>query len=1165
MSHARFVHLRVHSAYSLSEGAIKIDELVALCEKHNMPAVALTDTGNLFGALEFSLAAAKAGLQPIIGCQLAVAEPDGSSKANGQGNGHRQNGRPTTPDQLVLLVQNEIGYRNLLHLVSRSFLESPDGTEPSVTLAELKGKSDGLIALTAGVAGRVGRLLAMNKRQVAEDALLELAEIFPGRLYVELARHGLETQSDIEEPLIELAYRHDLPLVATNEAFFAEEGLYEAHDALLCIAAGTYVATAERRRLTPEHRFKSAEEMCALFADLPEAIDNTLTIARRCSFYPEVVKPILPDYPTAEGRNVLEELCAQASAGLTRRLEKEVVPAGASTEEEERLAKPYWERLDYELGVIADMGFPGYFLIVADFIQWAKQQGIPVGPGRGSGAGSLVAWSLTITGLDPLRWGLTFERFLNPERISMPDFDIDFCMDRRDEVIRYVQEKYGYDRVAQIITFGKLQARAALRDVGRVLQMPYGQVDRICKLVPNNPAKPVTLRQAIDGEPALQEMRDNDETVARLMDIALKLEGLYRHASTHAAGVVIADRPLEDLIPLYRDPRSDMPVTQFNMKFVELAGLVKFDFLGLKTLTILATAAGLLADRGEQVDLEQIPLDDEKTFDMLSRADSVGVFQMEGSGMRDVLRRLKPDQFRDLIAVVALYRPGPMDNIPSYISRKHGEEPISYPHPSLESILRESYGVMVYQDQVLHIARKLAGYTLGAADILRKAMGKKIQSEMDAQRKIFVDGAAERDVDRGRASDIFDLIAKFAGYGFNKAHAAAYAMVAYQTAYLKANYPVEFLAASMTCDLGNTEKLSSFVQESQALGIPVLPPDINRSRARFSVDRSDASGQGAIAYALAAIKNVGEAAMGALVTERDKGGRYAGLGDFLNRIDPRLINKRLIEALAAAGALDSLNPNRRQTMQSAELLIRHATFAAKERESTQSSLFGDGFDSQSQSIELPNIEDWPSMERLNHEHEAIGFYLSAHPLDAYQEELSRHKIVSYAALCEARANGGGSQRLAGVVLGKQERSTREGNKFAFVQLSDTSGIYEVILFSEVLSASRDLLASGQPLLLTVESRQDGEGVRLSAQRIEPLEPTLNRSSMELTIFLQDPTPLQHLRELLKSQAKGQGKVRLVLRLDRGQEAEVALPGGYELSLPVRQAIKAISGVVMQAH
>ena len=813
------------------------------------------------------------------------------------------------------------------------------------------------------------------------------------------------------------------------------------------------------------------------------------------------------------------------------------------------------------------MGFPGYFLIVADFIQWAKSQGIPVGPGRGSGAGSLVAWSLTITDLDPLRFGLFFERFLNPERVSMPDFDIDFCQDRREEVIRYVQRKYGRDRVAQIITFGKLQARAVLRDVGRVLEMPYGQVDKLCKLVPNNPANPVTLKQALDGDEQLRAARDSDETVGRLMEIALRLEGLYRHASTHAAGVVIGDRPLDKLVALYRDPRSDMPATQFNMKFVEDAGLVKFDFLGLKTLTVVDRALQLVNQRGNQaIDVLTVPLDDPRTFEMLSRGEAVGVFQFEGAGGRDLLKKLKPTRFEDIIAANALNRPGPMDSIPEYIACKQGLQQPDYMHPAIKSILEETYGVMTYQEQVMQIAQVLAGYTLGGADLLRRAMGKKIKAEMDSQRKNFQDGAIERGVPPEVAELIFDKMAKFSGYGFNKGHAAPYALIAYQTAYLKANYPVEFLAASMTLDLGNTDKLNVFRQEMQRMNIKLLPVDINRSGVEFTVE-----GQGeeaAVRYALAAVKGVGAQAMATLVAEREKNGPYKDLFDLAERLDTKQFNKRQFENLAKAGAFDSLNPNRARTFAAAELIMRHAAVAAEQRESAQIGLFGAGSVALAKPP-LPATPEWPAIDRLQNEFEAIGFYLSSHPLDPYETALKRIGVVSSSQLVAQLARGAaGRVRLAGIVVSRKERTSAKGNRFSFVQMTDMSGLYEVMLFSEILGTARPLLDSGQPLLITADARLENEDmVRLTGQTVELLDEAAASSSAGIRIFIETPQALEPLKQILAregnvltdSRRRG-GRMRLVLPADK-REVEIALPGLYEIGAQLRSAVKAIPGVV----
>ena len=1152
MTHADFVHLRVHSAYSLSEGALKIPEIAALCKAKRMPAVAITDTNNLFGALEFSQTCAGAGVQPIVGCQLAVAfdapEPN----------------RPRRDDfdRLVFLAQDETGYRNLLSLTSQAFLAVEAGAAPHVPGEAVSAHAAGLIALTGGVEGPLGRHLAAGQGAAAEAVCHRLKTVFGDRLYIEIARQGAHEESAIEPMLLALANAMDLPLVATNEAFFAEEGMFAAHDALLCIAGGTSVNEPDRRRLTPEYRFKTAQEMRAQFADLPEALDNTLAIAERCAVMAETRAPILPRFASEAGRSEGDELRHRATGGLERRLDAHVLKAGAPEAERKAAARPYRERLETELGIIEKMGYPGYFLIVADFIQWARAQGIPVGPGRGSGAGSVVAWALTITDLDPLRWGLLFERFLNPERVSMPDFDIDFCQERRDEVIRYVQRKYGADRVAQIITFGKLQARAVLRDVGRVLEMPYGQVDRLCKLVPNNPANPVTLQEAIEIEPQLQEQRRQDENVARLIDIALQLEGLYRHASTHAAGVVIGDRPLEELIPLYRDPRSDMPVSQFNMKDVEKAGLIKFDFLGLKTLSVLQTAVDLLKSRGIEVDLERLPLDDAATYAMISRADTTGVFQLESSGMRDVLRRLKPDRFEDIIAVVALYRPGPMENIPSYINRKHGIEEVKYEHPRLEPVLKETFGIPIYQEQVQQMARDLAGYTLGSADLLRRAMGKKIKAEMDAQGETFIAGCAEHNgIEARHARQIFDTMAAFAGYGFNKSHAAAYALVAYQTAWFKANHPVEFYAASMSFDMGNADRIANFRRELEREGIALLPPDVNRSGAAFTVE------DGAVRYALAALKNVGAAAMESLVRERGANGRFGDVGDLADRLGTGVVNKRQMEFLIKAGALDSLDANRRRLFEGVDAIVRLAAVAADDRSSNQVSLFGDDPAAAGAALRLPDVPDWPLTDRLRHEFEAVGVYLSAHPLDSYAKSLEKLTVLPYAVLIErVRAGAPPSvAKLAGTVIGRKERRNAKGNKFAFVQLSDASGLYEVTVFSEVLAASRGLLDdatdSNAPVLVEADVRvEDGDSVRLLVRSFSTLDSAAAHSTRGFRIFLSGEEAIGPLHGLLVREQGGHGTVDLLVPWG-GREAEVRLRTTIPTAPAIHQAIKSIPGIV----
>lgn len=1126
----QFIHLHTHSAYSLAEGAIRVKELIKLCCKHNMPAVAVTDSRNLFGALEFALEAANNGVQPIIGCQVNLGRE-----------GH----------QLVLLVQSEEGYRNLSKLVSDAFLNSDPTEIAHMEWDALAADADGLICLTGGVKGPVAQYLLHNQSKQAEEALKRLKKIFGNRLYVELQRHGWADEDRCEEALIDLAYKHDVPLVATNDCYFPNRTMYEAHDALLCIAEGRYVTEDDRRKVTPEHYFKSPAEMAKLFEDLPEAIDNTVVIARRCSFLLNTIDPILPPFDTEGGRSEVEELRDQAAKGLEWRLENFVYKPDES--EKDAVAKPYRDRLAYELGIIEQMGFPGYFLIVSDFIKWAKAHNIPVGPGRGSGAGSVVAWALKITDLDPLEFNLLFERFLNPERVSMPDFDVDFCQDRRDEVIRYVQEKYGYNKVAQIITFGKLQARAVVRDVGRVLQMPYGHVDRIAKMIPNNPAKPVTLAEALEADADLRAERNRDETADKLITIALQLEGLYRHASTHAAGVVIGDRVLHELVPLYRDPRSDMPVTQFNMKYVEQAGLVKFDFLGLKTMTVIQKAVDLIRQtQGKDIDILQVPLDDAKTYSLLAEGKTVGVFQLESAGMRATLTGLKPDRFEDIIALVALYRPGPMDNIPRYIEIKEGKAEPDYMHPILKPYLEETYGIMIYQEQVMQAAQALSGYTLGGADLLRRAMGKKIQSEMDAQREMFVKGAAEHNqVPTDQASAIFDQINKFAGYGFNKSHAAAYALIAYWTGWLKANYPVEFMAASMTLDMQNTDKLAVFKQEIDRMGLTLLPPDINRSDADFKVE------DGAIRYALAALKGVGEQAMIRMVNERLENGPFETLQEMVERLESGTLNKKQFEGLVAAGAFDSLNPNRAQCHAATEILLRHAQAKAEEKSSGQSSLFGgDDGSAALAGPELPDVRRWDMLEQLKYEFDAVGFYLSAHPLDAKAEQLERLNVVSSIRIEEMLAtNTAISVDMAGVLLKKQIKvSPKSGNKYAFLSISDAGGVYEVMVFSEVLARARDILNPGESLLLKVTAEQKGDQIRYNVHDIQPLEETLAGKVREIHITLAENAVIPQLKTILDEEGAGPARIMLVVNIRPGLKAQVELPGRWKFSADCRSAL-----------
>jgi len=1183
----KYIHLKVHSAYSLLEGALPIARIAKLAEAAGMPAVGLTDTNNLFGALEFSEKLAGAGIQPIVGCALNTDFRDGAVQQAGalRPGGNEPAARPA--GAIALFAASEAGYANLIKLSSRAFLD-PDPTEPPhIKVDALEEHGGGLLALTGGPHGPIDSALRDGQAELARERLTKLLRTFGDRLYIELQRHGVASEAEVEPRLIALAYELGIPLVATNEVYFASPDDYEAHDALLCIAEGRTVAEDNRRRVTRAHYFKTAEEMTETFADLPEALESTIEIAKRCAFRPKGRAPILPRFVETRAGASVEELLAaetdelkrQAEEGLRSRLAAHF-PAPGFTEQD------YWRRLAFEVEIIAKMKFPGYFLIVADFIKWAKSHAIPVGPGRGSGAGSVVAWALTITDLDPLRFGLLFERFLNPERVSMPDFDIDFCQDRRDEVIRYVSAKYGADRVAQIITHGKLQARAVLRDVGRVLEMPYGQVDRLCKLIPNNPANPVTLAEAIEGEPKLQEERDSEPVVARLLEIAQKLEGLYRHASTHAAGMVIADRPLDELVPLYRDPKSSTPVTQFNWKMVEAAGLVKFDFLGLKTLTVLTKAVELVRrGRGIDIDLLALPLDDKASFELLAKADTAGVFQLESTGMRESLKRLKPDRFEDIIAMVALYRPGPMDNIPTYINRKHGEEPVDCLHPMLEGILRETYGVIIYQEQVMQIAQVMAGYSLGDADLLRRAMGKKDKNEMAKQQSRFVEGALKNGVRKDDAVYIFELVDKFAGYGFNKSHAAAYALVSYHTAYMKANFREEFLAASMTLDAGNTDKLAMFAAEAKKSGIRVLPPCVNASEveflaeppARFSLTHKgggtrsgEGEEKGAIRYSLAALKNIGASAVETIVAARAAKGPFRSLSDFSARLNTKAVNKRALETLAAAGAFDVFEANRALVHANVEQMMAEAGSRAADEETGQGSLLGAMAPPQKDVpgaivLKFKPAESWTPIEKLQKEFEAVGFFLSGHPLDQYEKALAKNNAMRFVDFEAASLRGVSSGVLAGIVIAARERRSQKGNKFAFALFSDTSGQFEAVIFSDTLAKSRHLLEAGTAVLLNVEGERDGDAVKLRVQEVRSLEevaaqiPRTVQVVLDGDVVARNPASIEQLKKLL---TPGRAELKLEMRL-RGYERPVPISpkGKFDLSAKIMGRVSTLPGVL----
>ncbi|WP_066711051.1 DNA polymerase III subunit alpha [Celeribacter ethanolicus] len=1168
MSTASFIHLRVHTEYSLLEGAMRLKKLSGMVTEMGMPAVAVTDTNNLFCALEFSEYAKGAGVQPILGCQVSVGyhEPEP---------GERQK----APAPVVLLAQNETGYEHLMKLNSCLYVDKHDGI-PQVTMAELEQYSAGLICLTGGSDGPVGRMIRDNHEPQARALLERFKAIYPNRLYVELQRHpgeeGSHTEAErlTERPFVEWAYDLGLPLVATNDVYFPKEEMYEAHDALICIAEGAYVDQVEpRRRLTPQHYFKTPAEMAALFADLPEAIENTVEIAKRCAFKAYKRAPILPKFADDE----VEELRKQAWEGLDKRLAV-IKPAGTREE--------YEERLKFELGIIEQMGFPGYFLIVADFIKWSKDNGIPVGPGRGSGAGSLVAYVLTITDLDPLRYSLLFERFLNPERVSMPDFDIDFCMDRREETIRYVQEKYGRDKVGQIITFGALLSKAAVRDIGRVLQMPYGQVDRLSKLIPVEGVKPVSIKQALEDEPKLREEARNEEVVDRLLTYGQQVEGLLRNASTHAAGVVIGDRPLDNLVPLYQDPRSDMPATQFNMKWVEQAGLVKFDFLGLKTLTVIQSAMDLIFKSGRPLhvaadgtqlyeppeggvnEINLIPLDDEKTYKLYSDAKTVAVFQVESSGMMQALRQMKPTCIEDIVALVALYRPGPMENIPTYCDVKHGRKELQSVHPTIDHILAETQGIIVYQEQVMQIAQVMAGYSLGGADLLRRAMGKKIKEAMDAERPKFEAGAAKNGVDKKKASEVFDLLEKFANYGFNKSHAAAYGVVSYQTGWLKANHPVEFMAGVMNCDIHLTDKLSIFCEEvRRGLNIEIIPPCVNRSLATFDVVDQK------LVYALGALKNVGVEAMQLIVKAREETGKpFVTLFDFARRVDLKKVGKRPLEMLARAGAFDLLDSNRRRVFDSLDALVQYSAAIHEQKASNQVSLFGDAGEDLPEP-RLSPVGDWVASERLMEEQKAIGFYLSGHPLDDYAAALKRKKIGTLAEVqARAEAEGGVIMKVGVLVSGFRPMKSGKGTRYFRMNISDPTGqLAGIAMFPKKgeYEPSYEIFEKHDKLVMSLEGRFNDGQFDPMIRSVAPMETVVaDAGGAGLKIYCEDTRAIVMVGELLNrvtQEAKQPAKGAISFCLmppDSQNEVEIDVPQPFVITPEVKGAIKSFDGVVM---
>lgn len=1135
MTTKNFIHLNIHTAYSLSQGAIKIDRLIKLCIEHQMPAVAICDTANLFGVLDFSIKALANGIQPIIGTQINIEKFVKKSARN-----ENQNQKPTS---LRLYAKNATGYYNLMQLMSKSYLQSSNQLYPEVSFDNLRQHSNGIIALTGSGDGEFAEILSdenencctdlnfndqkfnnqnrnnasfnhsnnsnendysdaynlntnnlnsdnpndsknsnnqndinittnsldLQQFKSANDYINTLNAIFPNNLYIEISRHSLAQETKIEPLLLQFAHNKNIPIVATNNVCFPSIDYFEAHDVLTCIANTTTIYAQDRQTSSPHFYFKTQEQMCQLFADLPEAIENTTNIAKRCSFVLRAKKPkfppaILDDNKYINPQNPNDDqyyIQKKAYLGLEERVE--IFKTTLSKSEFEEKKAKYFQRLEYELEVINKMGFNGYFLIVSDYVEWAKKQNIPVGPGRGSGAGSIVAWSLLITDVDPIYYNLVFERFLNPDRVSMPDFDIDFCQLRRDEVIEYMQKRYGADSVAQIITFGKLQPRAVIKDVGRALAMPYSMADKISKMVPFIQTNPLTLSQAIDAEENLKNAIKEDPQIAKLIELALKLEGLYRHVSVHAAGIVVSDGPMIDVIPLYKDPKSHLPVTQFSMKFIEDASLVKFDFLGLKTLTLIQKVLDLIALRGIFLKSTQIPIDDKKTFQLLKEIKTVGVFQVESPGMMNVVKKLQPDKVEDLIAIVALYRPGPMDDIPRYIACKHGKEQITYVHEKLKPILSETYGVMVYQEQVMQMAQVIAGYTLGQADLLRRAMGKKDHLEMSEHRIKFINGAVKNGLPLSDAEFLFDLMSKFASYGFNKSHSTPYGLLTYQTGYLKANYTLEFFSILMLLDILNTDKLGIFVKDAKKFNIKILKPDINESYHEFLINYK----QNSIRYSLTALKGSGEQIVKDIIDERSKNGKFVSIWDFVKRMKPyKAVNKRILESYIKAGCFDAIHLNRHQLFESIDI------FLSIDDNQMQVSLFD-------ADPELKEAKHWSDIEKLNAEKSAIGFFLSGHPLDQYEKSLEKQPLIKLKDL--------NRYECASVLVFISEieyKYTKNGKKFAIMHISDPTADISVSVFSENLEKYASLIFVSNLVVLDVLCHFENNDLRVGVHYID---------------------------------------------------------------------------------
>ena len=1097
-----FNNFKVHTQYSICEGAIKIDDLASHCKENKIPNIGICDSYNLCGALEFAEKISKSGTHPIIGTQINFSLENSIGK-------------------LPLFAKSSQGYKNLIKLSSNSYLDSDEKTDPHCKINEFNNINDGLILLSGNHHGLFGKLFKLNKLKQIEKSIKELKNIFKDRFYLELQRHKENDEENYENFIIKLSEVNQIPLIATQEIFYLKKDMYEAHDALVCIGQKNFVDDPNRSKFSDQHYIKNNDDMFALFRDIPEALENNYNFPYRFNFKPKKSVPILPTIKTSENTTIEDELLTQAKKGLKNRLENYILKKD-STLDKEKTLNLYEDRLTHELNIINSMNYPGYFLIVSDYIRWAKKNNIPVGPGRGSGAGSLVAYCLDITDVDPIEFDLIFERFLNPDRISMPDFDIDFCEEKRNLVFEYLKSKYK-NGVAHIITFGKLKARMAIRDMGRVLGLPYGHVDKISKMIPFDPSRPLSLQESIDREPRFKEEIKNNKKVEKLIELSLKVEGLNRNMATHAAGVVIAGENLSEQVPLYKDHSASLilPSTQFDMHSSENAGLVKFDILGLTALTVISKTIKMLNLKNINLDISKINLKDQNVFKLLSTGETTGLFQLESTGVRATLRQMRPTEFNDIVALVALYRPGPMSNIPTYNECKNGQRTPDYIHETLESILKPTYGIIIYQEQVMQIAQTLAGFTAGEADILRRAMGKKKRAELEKQKEKFISGALKNDIKKDVANYVFTKIEPFADYGFNKSHAVAYALIAYQTAYLKNYYKEEFIAASMSTTLTNTSKLREYVEELKRLEVEVIRPSINSCYAEFKAETKK------IFYGLGAIKSVGFEAISNIVKEREKNGKFKTCTDFINRVDPKDVNKLQLEGLVKAGAFDEIDSNRKKLFDAIPKIIQTIKSKHDEKVSNQKNLFDDTNNKDNDTFEFTETKAWTKKELLSEEFVSLGFYISDHPLNEYKEFFTQLEIKSYKSFID---DDKADALVAGTIMSIQEKKSAKGNSYAIVKFSDNTSEFEIFLFSDLFTSNREKLKESNSFVLTLHKEKntaENSSARVNIRKIVDLSELINKTYDRVSIELNNSDNLKELNEILKK--NGETKINVVLR------------------------------------